>query len=400
MTHKSNRPDELARQLGELQREIAGKFDSVSQELALLRDSRTQPKHPTPALQKLIHDCVDKQLASRLRRLLLAFAAVATILGAGVVTVFNALLPGMFDKYVGASSKRLLDQASQDVLKIQQIRTMATPRNAVVLQTDFGDGGYYMGALKGAILRGDPRTHIETITADVPPLDIRAAAMTAYSAARTYPAGTVFVVITNPGGTNRDPLALRTSNGFYFLGYNNGCLDLVARGFGVDCVRVIQGPKHVDSGVRDLFGGLKWFALSAADLANAANQDSAFAGLGGELAKYEFRLGFPRTEVDSRRGVVEGYVEQIDGFSNVLTSIEGSCLDSIGVRLRSRVEITVGGRRVPCQYEETFGNAGPKKAVVVVSGAWIMLAVNEGRFAATYGVRPGDRVRLRRVTPS
>ena len=92
----------------------------------------------------------------------------------------------------------------------------------VTLTTDFGTGDYYVGAMKGAILRIAPDAHLVDISHDIPPRDVLAAAFVLGHAASEFPPGTVHLAVVDPGvGTSRQPLALQ-SDDHLWVGPDNG----------------------------------------------------------------------------------------------------------------------------------------------------------------------------------
>src|SRR5437773_7314127 len=94
----------------------------------------------------------------------------------------------------------------------------------ITLTTDFGLADWFVGAMKGVILRVNPGATIEDITHGIPPGDIRAGAFCLAASYRFFPKGAVHVAVIDPGvGSARKALAVGTTN-CTFVGPDNGVL--------------------------------------------------------------------------------------------------------------------------------------------------------------------------------
>ena len=92
----------------------------------------------------------------------------------------------------------------------------------ITLLTDFGTADYFVGAVKGAILSVNPSAIVVDITHEIPPQDIEAGAFTLLAAYKTFPAGTIHVVVIDPGvGSTRRPIIV-SANEQFFVGPDNG----------------------------------------------------------------------------------------------------------------------------------------------------------------------------------
>jgi S-adenosyl-L-methionine hydrolase (adenosine-forming) len=97
----------------------------------------------------------------------------------------------------------------------------------VALLTDFGHQDHYVGAVKGAVLSACPRAVLVDVGHEVPPHDVLSGAFSLAACYRSFPAGTVFVAVVDPGvGSDRRGLALRVGR-HLFVGPDNGIFTLV-----------------------------------------------------------------------------------------------------------------------------------------------------------------------------
>lgn len=99
----------------------------------------------------------------------------------------------------------------------------------IVLCTDFGLSGPYVGQIKAVLAREAPGIVVIDLFADLPAFDPKAAAYLLAVYAPEFPAGTVFLCVVDPGvGSTRAPLAAR-ADGRWYVGPDNGILAIVCR---------------------------------------------------------------------------------------------------------------------------------------------------------------------------
>ncbi|MCI0657128.1 MAG: SAM-dependent chlorinase/fluorinase, partial [Acidobacteria bacterium] len=104
----------------------------------------------------------------------------------------------------------------------------SSPRTPIItLTTDFGLQDAYVASMKGVILGLAPDARIVDISHEIPPQDIVAGGYILSCAFRHFPAGTIHLLVVDPGvGTSRPLLLARTEN-HYFLAPDNGALGQV-----------------------------------------------------------------------------------------------------------------------------------------------------------------------------
>ncbi len=74
----------------------------------------------------------------------------------------------------------------------------------ITLTTDFGLTDSYVAQMKGAILSIAPDAHLIDVTHKIPPQDCAVAAAVLADAVGAFPAGTIHLVVVDPGvGTLR-----------------------------------------------------------------------------------------------------------------------------------------------------------------------------------------------------
>src|SRR3990172_4981507 len=141
----------------------------------------------------------------------------------------------------------------------------------ITLMTDFGMKDGFVGVMKGVIWGIAPEARIADLTHLISPQNIREGAVVLDRAAPYFPAGTIHVVVVDPGvGTARRPIAAQVGEQRY-VGPDNGTLTvLLARAqrenWNVQIVELNQRQYWRDE-ISASFHGRDIFAPVAAHLA-------------------------------------------------------------------------------------------------------------------------------------
>ena len=99
----------------------------------------------------------------------------------------------------------------------------------IVLYTDFGATGPYVGQVKAVLARQAPGVPVIDLLHDAPAYNARAAAYLLAALATEFPGSSVLLCVVDPGvGTQRRPLVARL-DGRWFVGPDNGLFNVVAQ---------------------------------------------------------------------------------------------------------------------------------------------------------------------------
>lgn len=127
----------------------------------------------------------------------------------------------------------------------------------IVLFTDFGWYGPYVGQMKGRILERAPVVPLVDLLHDAAPYDIRHASYLLASYAATFPPGTHFLAVIDPGvGSSRREPVIVEADGRLFVGPGNGLFDqIIAQSSQYRLWRIIWTPSSLSATFhgRDLF---------------------------------------------------------------------------------------------------------------------------------------------------
>ncbi len=252
----------------------------------------------------------------------------------------------------------------------------------ITLTTDFGSRDWFVGTMKGVILSLSPRATIVDLTHEIPPGDLRAGAFALMAGSRFFPAGTIHVVVVDPGvGGPRRAIAVRTADGF-FVGPDNGVLSWALARRSVKAVRQIENPSYCLEPVSRTFHGRDVFAPVAAHLSRGLP-----LGRLGRKLKDIVRLAWPMPTRE--RGGMRGQIVYVDRFGNAITNLEAEQVE----RERFTTCEVRGRRRARCVLGGFYGAVPPGRLVVVPgSSGFLEIAVNGGSAARKLGLEVGDRV--------
>ncbi len=136
----------------------------------------------------------------------------------------------------------------------------------IVLFTDFGLRGPYVGQMKAVLLRAAPAVPLVDLMHDAPTFDAQSSAYLLAALVNAFPAGTVFLCVVDPGvgSAERRPLILRAGE-HWFVGPDNGLFEVIARRqtAAVEWREILWRPQTLSAS----FHGRDLFAPVAAALA-------------------------------------------------------------------------------------------------------------------------------------
>jgi S-adenosylmethionine hydrolase len=258
----------------------------------------------------------------------------------------------------------------------------------ITLTTDFGLSDWFVGAMKGVLLRIQPRAQLVDITHQIPPGDIRAGAFALASCYSLFPRRTVHLAVVDPGvGSSRAAIVVQTKD-FLFVGPNNGVLSFALDREVIRSVRRLENPKFFRPSVSRTFHGRDVFAPIAAHLSKGA----ALAELGPEVSEYT-RL----PQANARRRGLEriGEVIYIDHFGNTITNISDADLAQFDFRVL-KIHLRKCKKTIP--LHEFYQAVPPGQALGLIgSTGFLEIAINGGNAARAMGLKIGEPIAVRPI---
>src|SRR5438445_10884178 len=195
-------------------------------------------------------------------------------------------------------------------------------RPVIALLTDFGTRDHYAGTMKGVALGICPDATLVDISHDLPPHDVLGAALELAAAYKYFPAGTIFLVVVDPGvGSARRGIAAEAGD-YKFVAPDNGVLTAVFDEHPPKRVVELTERKYARPTVSRTFEGRDRFAPAAAWLAKGIE----LAALGRPAASIH-HLDLPRPRLDP--DALTGEVLRVDRFGNLITNIDRRTFDKV-----------------------------------------------------------------------
>lgn len=217
------------------------------------------------------------------------------------------------------------------------------------LTTDFGLSDYYVGAVKGVLLRQVPGLTVVDISHQVPAGDVATASFLLAAAAPSFPAGTVHLAVIDPGVGSERRLLVVDDGRHRLVAPDNGLLTpWLAPGA---AVWAIPDDGRFGAAPSATFDGRDRLAPIAAALLGGALP----AALGGLPIGDALRL--TTTPAVRHQHRIAGRVAHVDHFGNLVTDIPAGWLPA-GVAFRAEVAGHATSRRVDCYAQLEREQAG------------------------------------------
>jgi S-adenosyl-L-methionine hydrolase (adenosine-forming) len=257
----------------------------------------------------------------------------------------------------------------------------------IVFMTDFGTVDDSVAICRGVMYSIAPDARIVDLTHQVTPFSILDGARFLYGATPYYPAGTVFVVVVDPGvGSTRKAVVVKSKRGQYFVLPDNGLMTLVQDRDGIEGAREITNRDWmIGAALSSTFHGRDIFSPVGAHLVRGDD----WTGVGPELDVSKLvRLDIAPAKLDERG--LSGEVIATDGpFGNLVTNISGDDFLKLGYGRGQNAHVTIGKSEMDIPFVRTFSDVPLNKPLLYIdSRGHLGLAVNQGSFAATYGIKP------------
>ncbi len=238
----------------------------------------------------------------------------------------------------------------------------------IVLFTDFGMEGPYVGQMQAILHQQAPGVSVINLFSDLAPFDIQAAAYLLPAYISGFAPGSVFLCVVDPGVGSDRPAVVVRADGLWFVGPNEGLFSMLARrSEKIDCW-LLTTP----DGVSSSFHGRDVFAPVAAQLAREG-------GYTGEQVPAD-QLGQPDWPDELFR------VVYIDRFGNLVTGVSASSVDEDAI-------LEANGHVL--QPARTFSSVASGEAFWYENANGLVeIAVSQGSAAEVLGMNHGDTFNL------
>jgi hypothetical protein len=243
----------------------------------------------------------------------------------------------------------------------------------IVLFTDYGLNGPYLGQVKNVLHQDAPGTPVIDLLANAPAHDPKPSAYLLAALHGEFPVGTVFFAVVDPGvGGDRKPGVLE-ADGRWYVGPDNGLFEIIIRRAEAKprWWEIVWRPERLSA----TFHGRDLFAPIAARLACGETPDKDAENFRKIPLEDIRRPEWP----DDLAEII-----YIDDFGNSMTGLRDSAAQELG-------DIVIGGRSIP--RGETFSDISEGMPFIYEnSNGLLEVAVNQGRADRLLGIALGVQV--------
>jgi S-adenosylmethionine hydrolase len=267
------------------------------------------------------------------------------------------------------------------------------PHPTIVFMTDFGVANDAVAICKAVILGIVPDARIMDITHQVTPYSIEEGARFLQGVTPYYPAGTVFLVVVDPGvGTTRKAIVVKSKKGQYFILPDNGLITPVIDRDGLESAREITNTDWmIQSPISSTFHGRDIFSPVAAHLAAGGD----FVLVGPEISQL-VRLN-PKAAIVTDQGIAGDIIGLDDPFGSLITDIPGDEFKKLAYRFGDKVPLLLNKKPVTLPYAKTFMEVPVGEALLYVdSRGRVGIAVNQGNYSKQFDITPPASVFIAR----
>ncbi len=239
----------------------------------------------------------------------------------------------------------------------------------ILLFTDFGVAGPYVGQMKAVLIAKSPGSPIVDLFSDAPTYNAKACAYLLAAFVDEFPLDSVFLCVVDPGvGSARRPIIMR-ANGRWYVGPDNGLFNVIAsRSQSVKFWEITWKPSRLSNS----FHGRDLFAPVAARLA----QNEAPPGL----------------ELDVAECIQPGWPDELaeciytDHFGNVITGVRAQSLNNNDQVIVSKQTVS---------RAKTFSDVAIGEAFYYENANGLVeIAVNQGHAANQLNIKLGDEINI------
>ena len=255
----------------------------------------------------------------------------------------------------------------------------------VTLTTDFGNKDYFVGALKGELLKARPDFTIIDISHHINPYAIAEAAFVLKNSFGSFPDGTVHIATVNDQDERKIRYIAVEYEKQYFVGLDNGLFNMV---FNHAPEKIVELPSHKQNGTLISFSGKKIFAQAAAQFANGKKIEES----GTPIAALNERTGL---EPIVQESLIRGTVIHIDSFQNVIVNVTHDLFTRVRKQRNFSVSYRSKRRETISSISESYYDVpqGEKLCLFNASG-YMEIAVNCGEAGRLLGIKTGDYVSI------
>jgi S-adenosyl-L-methionine hydrolase (adenosine-forming) len=248
-------------------------------------------------------------------------------------------------------------------------------RPIITLTTDFGLNDHFVGTVKGVILNILPEAEIVDICHSVIPFDVLDGSLKLAAAYSYFPAGTVHLVVVDPGVGSARRAIVATTERYEFVAPDNGVLSLIYQREERLRVHCASAEHYFLQPLSQTFHARDIFAPVAAYLGKGV----APSKFGDQISDF-LRIDPPRPQrIDA--ATVRGKVLTVDRFGNLISNITPSDAAALAPTGSAQLKIRVGEREIS-GIKTAYAEGAPGEVFAILgSMGYLEIVANQGSAA-------------------
>ncbi len=252
----------------------------------------------------------------------------------------------------------------------------------ITLTTDFGNKNYYVGAMKGLIMKNAPDAMIIDISHDIQPFNITEAAWVVENSFRNFPESTVHLVCVNLQDNKKNRKLLVRYENYFFIGSDNGFFSLLMKNPAQEIIAMHDIPQNdtAKSPIRDYFSIMASRILSGEQISS----------LGVATSQFEIRTTLQPLVSDSG---LRGTVIHVDHFCNVIVNIHKDLFEE--ARRNRKFSVHFNRTDQINQISKNYFDVQEGERICLFnSSGFLKIAINKGKASKLLGLKNGDAVMI------
>ena len=249
---------------------------------------------------------------------------------------------------------------------------------AVTLTTDFGLKGYYLAALKGAMLGENPDVQLVDISHHVKPYDLVQGAFILKNAYHHFPKGTVHIISIHNLAAPLSMIAFQ-HDGHYFIGPNNGIFSLLFDPLPQNIYRLPMPKKEPFP-----------FNSVCAEAVAHITSGKPMVEIGLKESATEERIALQPVMSTAQ---IRGSVIYVDHYENVIVNVQQELFEK--VRNGRRFQLFFKRHDPITQLSQHYHDVNIGETLCLFNGAsYLTIAINMGKAASLLGLKLDDMVQI------
>ncbi len=253
----------------------------------------------------------------------------------------------------------------------------------ITLTTDWKNSDYYIGAVKGRILKNCANATIIDISHQVSSFNILQASIVLRNSYTQFPDKTIHIIGVNESAKSKEYLVVEAHNQ-YFIGADNGIFGLL---FDEEPTKIISIKESISKNA-STFVTLNVLTEAATMIANGKKLDQ----IGSEKTDYLKSIPIMPAIEES---MINGSVIYIDSFSNAITNINKTLFSDIGKQRAFEIFVQSNHYKINT-VKENYSQAPVGELVAVFNSADLLeIAINQGNAAELLNLSVNSAVRIK-----